>query len=87
MLVSLDELLVAYIINEIDNVNTQNQEDHISKRETLPGRWWPVAFYGVNFVLWLITALAVGAWDLLWLAILPLPALGLYLYRTNRSVE
>jgi len=35
-------------------------------------------------ILWIITAFVAGAWDRLWLAILPLPAVGLYLWRTRR---
>jgi len=60
------------------------EANHISKRETPVGRWLPVALYAVNVILWIITALVAGAWDRLWLAILPLPAVGLYLWRTRR---
>jgi hypothetical protein len=66
-------------------MNSDKLEEHISKRETPSGRWWPVAFYGLNVVLWIVTGVVFGAWDLLWLAILPLPALALYLYRTRRK--
>lgn len=59
------------------------EEDHVSKRETTLGRWLPVSFYTVNFALWIVTGILAGAWDLLWLAVLPLPALGLYLRRTQ----
>jgi hypothetical protein len=58
---------------------------HATKRETPLGRWAPVMFYGVHWVLWRITGLWTGAWELLWLAVLPLPALGLYLWRTRRT--
>ena len=61
-------------------------EAHIDKRATPLGRWAPVMFYTMNWVLWLITGLWAGAWELLWLAVLPLPVLGLYLWRTRRSV-
>jgi hypothetical protein len=44
-----------------------------------------VIFYAVNWLLWLITGIWTGAWELLWLAVLPLPALGLYLWRTRRG--
>ncbi len=62
-------------------------ENHISKRETALGRWLPFCFYSVNFVLWIITGFIAGAWVLLWLAVLPLPALGLYLLRTRKESE
>jgi hypothetical protein len=61
-------------------------QDHVKKRETPVGRWLPFAFYTVNFVMWFVTGIMTGAWDLLWLAILPLPALILYLLRTGVKV-
>ena len=57
------------------------------KRETRVGQWAPVVFYAVNWSLWLLTGVWAGAWGLLWLAILPLPLLGLYLWRTCRRVR
>ena len=54
-------------------------QDHVKKRETPVGRWLPVTFYIVNFALWFVTGIIAGAWDRLWLAILPLPFLILYL--------
>ncbi len=62
-------------------------EDHVSKRETPLGRWLPVSVYSANFILWIVTGILAGAWKLLWLAVLPLPALGLYLLRTRRALE
>ena len=59
--------------------------DHVSKRETALGRWLPVTFYSVNFILWVITAIRVLPPNLLWLAIWPLPALCLYLMSTRRG--
>ena len=61
------------------------QQDHVKKRETPVGRWLPFSFYTVNFVLWFITGIMAGAWDLLWLAVLPLPSLILYLLRTGKE--
>ncbi len=61
------------------------QGDHVGKRETALGRWLPVTFYSVNFILWVITAIRVLPPNLLWLAILPLPALCLYLMSTRRG--
>ncbi len=58
-------------------------DDHASKRETLLGRWVPVALYSVNLALWIITDTEVGRGDLLWLALFALPALGLYLWQTH----
>ncbi len=63
------------------------QEDHVSKRETHPGRWLPFFFYSVNFALWIVTSVLAGACNLLWLAVLPLPALSLYLLRTRKESE
>jgi hypothetical protein len=63
---------------------TTLREDHVSKRETPLGRWFPVTFYAVNFALWIATGIRVEAWDLLWLAVLALPVLGLYLWTTGR---
>lgn len=61
------------------------QKDHVSKRETPLGRWLPLSFYSVNFTLWIVTGIQAGAWDLLWLAVLPLPAMGIYLLRTRKE--
>ncbi len=63
------------------------QEDHVSKRETPLGRWLPFSFYSINFTLWIVTGILARAWDLLWLAVLPLPALILYLLRTRKESE
>jgi hypothetical protein len=59
-------------------------EDHVSKRETSLGRWLPITFYAVNLALWIATGIRAEAWDLLWLAVLALPVLGLYLWQTTR---
>jgi hypothetical protein len=67
-------------------INRDKQANHIARRETAPGRWWPVAFYSVNVILWFVTGVVAEAWGLLWLAFLPLPALALYLWRTRRRV-
>ncbi len=61
-------------------------DDHASKRETLLGRWVPVALYSLNLLLWIITATEAGRGDLLWLALFAVPALGLYLWRPHRTV-
>ena len=62
------------------------QQDHVKKRETPVGRWLPFSFYTVNCVLWFVTGIMAGRWDLLWLAILPLPSLILYLLRTGNKI-
>jgi hypothetical protein len=62
-----------------------NQIDHVQRRHTPTGRWMPALLYTANVVLWLITGILAGAWDLLWLVVWALPALGLYLWRTQRS--
>jgi len=61
-------------------------EAHVNKHETPLGRWAPVMLYAVHRVLWRITGLWAGAWEVRWLAVLPLPALGRSLWRTRRSV-
>jgi hypothetical protein len=58
--------------------------DHVTKRETPWGLWMPVAFYSLNFALWLATGIAFGAGDLLYLAVAPLPALAAYFWRTRQ---
>jgi len=63
------------------------KQDHVKKRGTPAGRWLPFSFYTVNFLLWFITGILAGAWSLLWLAILPLPALILYFLRTGDKVS
>ena len=59
--------------------------DHISKRESFPGRWLPAVFYLLNYLLWVLAAQGVLISGLVWLAVFPLPALGLYLVRTERK--
>jgi hypothetical protein len=63
---------------------TTLRKDHVSKRETLLGRWFPVILYAVNLALWIAAGIGVEAWNLLWLAVLALPLLGLYLWTTRR---
>ena len=68
-----------------ENMADLTQRLHVVRRETLPGRWLPVVFYSVNVTLWILTGVLFEFPDLVWLAILPLPALGLYLFRTRRK--
>jgi hypothetical protein len=63
---------------------TTRHEGHVSKRETPLGRWFPVILYAVNLALWIAAGIGVRAWNLLWLVVLALPALGLYLWTTWR---
>ena len=58
-------------------------QDHVKKRETSIGRWLPFSFHMVNFMLWFVTGIMVGAWDLLWLGVLALPSIVLYILRTG----
>lgn len=58
-------------------------DKHIAKRESLWGRWTPVVFYSLNVALWFITGVMFEARDLLYLAVLTLPALGLFIWRTR----
>jgi hypothetical protein len=63
---------------------TTLREDHVSKRETRLGRWFPVILYAANLAFWIAAGIGVEAWDLLWLVVLALPVLGLYLWTTRR---
>ena len=60
-----------------------HHSEHVRKRSTIVGRWAPVAFYCINVVLWIVTGLMAGAGQFLWLSFLTLPALLLYLRRTQ----
>jgi hypothetical protein len=59
-------------------------DDHIIKRETPTGRWVPAAFYVINLFGWTLTGAMAGAWELVWLVVLPLPPLIIYLARMHR---
>ena len=61
------------------------QQDHVSKRETPLGRWLPLGYYLLHLALWVVTGIQAGAWDLLWLGVLPLPALGIYVLCIRRK--
>ena len=58
-------------------------EDHVYRRQTPVGRWLPAVFYSVNFGIWVVTAIVAGAWDLIVLAVLPMPALVVYVVRSQ----
>ena len=55
---------------------TTLREDHVSKRETPLGRWFPVVLYAVNLALWIAAGIGVEAWDLLWLVVLATSCIG-----------
>ena len=59
--------------------------ERVSKRNTALGRWMPAILYAVNVGGALVTAVAVGATDLLYLVAFPLPAIILYLWRTAKE--
>lgn len=59
--------------------------DHISRRKTLLGKSLPALIYVVNYLLWIVTAVQIQAWDLLWLGVFPLPALALYVVRIRKQ--
>lgn len=63
------------------------QPTHVTKRESAWGRWLPVAFYLINIALWMLAGISAAAWDRLWLVVLAVPALALYLARTQRGVR
>ena len=62
-------------------------EDHVYRRQTPMGRWLPAVFYSVNLSIWMLSAIVAGAWDLIFLAILPMPALVVYVVRTQRDAR
>jgi len=62
-------------------------EDHVYLQQTTMGRWLPAVFYSVNLGIWMLTAIVAGAWDLIFLAILPMPALAVYVVRTQRNAR
>jgi hypothetical protein len=55
------------------------------RRQSMIGRWGPVAFYGLIVLGWLGEGMRAGADDRLWLAVLTLPVPALYLWRTRRG--
>ncbi len=61
------------------------EKAHVYLKQTKAGRWIPAGFYLVNWGLWILTAVTAGAWHLLYLAVLPVPALAIYLLRTRRN--
>ena len=61
------------------------QIDHISKREHPLGRWLPALLYSANYMLWVVAVLEARAWDLLWLALFPIPAVALYVLCIRRK--
>lgn len=62
-------------------------EDHVYRRQNPMGRWLPAVFYSVNLGIWMLATIVAGAWDLLFLAILPMPALAVYVLRTQRNAR
>jgi hypothetical protein len=64
------------------NASLERHAKHLLKRDTAFGRWLPAILYLVNVAGALVTAVAVGAADLMYLAVFPLPAVILYVWRT-----
>jgi hypothetical protein len=64
---------------------TDPTANHISRRESFLGRSLPAFFYLINYLLWVFAAVEATTWNLLWLAVFPLPAFGLYLVRVGRK--
>ncbi len=62
---------------------TDSIEKHTAARESLWGRWLPAFFYTLNVILWVLTGAIFEAWDLLYLALLTIPALAFYVWRTR----
>ena len=67
------------------NASLERHAEHVLKRDTAFGRWMPAILYLVNVGGALATAVAVGAADLLYLAVFPLPAVILYVWRTAKK--
>ena len=63
------------------NASLERCAEHVLRRETTFGRWMPAILYLINVGG---TAATAGATDLLYLVILPLPAVMLYLWRTAK---
>lgn len=59
----------------------ETTDQHISRRESVWGRWLPVVFYALNVMLWIVTGIVFEAGGLLSLTLLTLPALVLYLLK------
>ena len=64
------------------NTSLEHNAEHLLKRDTAFGRWFPAILYLVNVVGVLVTGVAVGAADLMYLALFPLSAVILYVWRT-----
>ena len=64
------------------NASLEHNAEHLLKRDTAFGRWLPAILYLVNVAGALVTAVAVGAADLMYLAVFPLSAVILYVWRT-----
>ncbi len=59
-------------------------KDSAYKRAIPLGRWCPVAFYLGIVGLWCLAGTAGGAGARLMLAVIAIPALALYLWRTGK---
>jgi hypothetical protein len=64
------------------NASLERHAEHLLKRDTAFGRWLPAILYLFNVAGALATAVAIGAADLMYLAVFPLPAVILYVWRT-----
>ena len=67
------------------DMHRDHSDEHVRKRDTAFGRWLPVALYAVNMAGAITTAVVVDAMELLYLGVLPLPAVALYVWRTSKE--
>ena len=67
------------------NASLEHHAKHLLKRETAFGRWFPAILYLVDVGGALATCVAIGAADLMSLALFTLPAVILYVWRTTNS--
>ena len=67
------------------NASLDRHAEHLLKRDTAFGRWMPVILYSVNVGGALATAVAAGPADLMYLAVFPLLAVILYVWRTAKE--
>jgi hypothetical protein len=67
------------------NAPPHRQAEHVLRRQTSFGRWMPPILYSLNVGGAMATAIAVGAADLLYLVLFPLPALIAYVWRTGKG--
>jgi hypothetical protein len=67
------------------HASPQRQVEHVLRRQTPFGQWMPPILYSLNVGAAMAAAIAVGAADLLYLALFPLPALIAYVWSMSKG--